>query len=278
MASSFDQVGPRYFQVLGVPLLAGREFDERDTTGAPLVAVVNETMATFYFGKGSPLGKTIQNGGDRYVIVGVVKDNKQRDLKGRTERRFYIPLLQTGDAIAAFNFAIRTRADSASMIPTIRRQLQGFDTNLKVSSIESARVLMSQTLSGERLIAQLSGLFGVLALVLAAVGLYGVTSYATSRRTGEIGVRMALGADRGDVIRMVLGEALTLMVAGMAIGLPAALAVTPLTAASLVGVTATDPTIVVGALLAMLIVGVCAGIVPAQRASRIDPLVALRQE
>jgi predicted permease len=276
-SSSFDQVGPRYFQVLGIPLLAGREFDERDTTGAPLVAVINETMATFYFGKRSPLGKSIQNGGDRYIIVGVVKDNKQRDLKGKTERRFYISLLQTEDLIAAFNFAIRTRADSASMISTIRRELRGFDGNLKVSSIESVRVLMSQTLSGERSIAQLSALFGLLALFLAAAGLYGVTSYATSRRTNEIGLRMALGADRGDVIRMVLREALMLMAAGFVIGLPAALAATRLTAATLVGVSAGDPAIVGGAILVMLIVGVCAGLLPAVRASRVDPVTALRQ-
>lgn len=146
-----------------------------------------------------------------------------------------------------------------------------------VSSIESVRVLMSQTLSGERSIAQLCGLFGVLAVFLAAAGLYGVTSYATSRRTGEIGLRMALGADRGDVIRMVLREALMLMAAGLAIGLPAALVATRVTAATLVGVSAGDPAIVGGAILVMLIVGVCAGLLPAVRASRVDPVMALRQ-
>jgi ABC-type antimicrobial peptide transport system permease subunit len=242
------------------------------------VAIINATMATFYFGTRSPLGKHIQNGGDRYVIVGVVTDNKQRDLKGKTERRFYIPLLQSQDPIAAFNFAIRTAADSVSIIPTIRRELYGLESNLKVSSVESVRVLMSQSLSRERSTAQLAGLFGVLALVLAAAGLYGVTSYATSRRTNEIGLRMALGADRGDVIRLVLRDALMLMAVGLAIGLPAALAATRLTTASLVGVSATDPSVVGGALLMMLIAGVCAGLVPAVRASRVDPVTALRQE
>jgi predicted permease len=277
-ASSFDQVGPRHFHVLGIPLLAGREFDERDTTGAPLVAVVNETMAAFYFGKRSAIGRSIQNGGDRYVIVGVVKDNRQRQLKGNTERRFYIPLLQTRDAIAAFHFAIRTHADAGSMLPTIRRELQGFDGNLKVSSLESVRVLMRHTFSGERAIAQFSGVFGILALALAVAGLYGVTSYAAARRTNEIALRMALGADRGSVIRMVFNGALTLMAAGFVIGLAAALAATRLIAASLVGVSATDPAIAGGVMLTMLVSGVCAVCVPAVRASRLDPVTALRQE
>ena len=277
-SSSFDQVGPRYFHVLGIPLLAGREFDDRDVIGAPPVAVVNESLAAFYFGGSSPIGKSIRNGPDRYGIVGVVKDNKQRDLKGRTERRFYLPLLQTTDSIPALNFAIRAGTDPASTMPVIRRELESFDRSLRVSSVESVRVLMSQTLTGERSIARLSGLFGILALLLAAAGLYGVTSYATSRRTGEIGLRMALGADRLDVIRMVLRDALTLMAAGLAIGLPAALVTSRLTAASLVGVSAADPAIVAGALLVMLVAGVCAGIVPAMRASRVDPVRALRQD
>jgi ABC-type antimicrobial peptide transport system permease subunit len=182
------------------------------------------------------------------------------------------------DAIAAFNFEIRTRDDAARMIPTIRRELQLLDRNLKISSLESARVLMRQSISGERSIAQLSGLFGVLALVLAAAGLYGVMSYATSRRANEIGLRMALGADRRHIIRMVLRETLMLLAGGFAIGLPTAMAATRLTAGTLAGVSASDPATVGGATLVLLIVGVCAGFVPAQRASRIDPMSALRQE
>jgi predicted permease len=274
----FDQVGPGYFRVLGVPLVVGREFDERDTTGAPPVAIVNETMATFYFGKNGPLGKSMQNGGDRYTIVGVVKDNRQRDFKGKPERRFYLPLLQTVDKIAAFNVAIRTHVDSASTSPTIRRELEVFGSNLKVSSIESARVLMSQTLSGERSIAQLSGMFGVLALILTIAGLYGVTSYTTSRRTGEIGVRIALGANRSTVVRMVLRDALMLMAAGVTIGIPAAFMASRLAAASLAGVSPTDPVVNGGALLLMLAASVFAGVIPAIRASRVDPVKALRQE
>jgi predicted permease len=277
-SSQFDQVGPRYFQTLGVPVVAGREFDERDTTGTPLLAIINETMATFYFGNKDPLGKVIQNGGDRYTIVGVVKDNRQKDVKGRPERRFYIALLQTVDRVSGFNFAIRTHGEATALIPTIRREMQGLDSNLRISSIESVHALISQTLSGERSMAQLSGFFGILALLLTVVGLYGVTSYATSRRTGEIGVRMALGADRSTVIRMVVRDALIPMAAGLTIGIPAAFAAARLIAWNLTGVDPIDPIAVGTPVLLMLVAGVCAGLIPSIRASHIDPAKALRQE
>jgi predicted permease len=276
--ANFDQIGPRYFQILGIPIVAGREFDERDAAVSVPVAIVNETMAAFYFANRSPLGEVIKNGNDRYTIVGVVKDNRQRNLKGRTERRFYIPLLQNADPIAAWNFAIRTRGDSVSVMPAIRRELRAFDPGLNVSNVESVRVLMGETLTGERTIAQLSGLFGAVALFLAIAGLYGVTAYATSRRTGEIGLRMALGADRMTVIRMIVREAVVLMIAGVAAGLPVALVASRLASANLTGVSPNDPIIIGGAILLLLVAGVCAGAVPAFRASRVDPLKALRQE
>jgi predicted permease len=276
--ASFDQIGPGYFGVVGIPVLAGREFDKRDTIGAPPVALVNETMATAYFGTRSPLGKFIQNGGDWYTIVGVVKDNRQHTVKGKTERRFYLSLLQNKDPIAAWNFAIRTNVDAASLIPAIRREVQIFDPKLTIEALEPVRALMAETITGDRSVAQLSGLFGVVALCLSVAGLYGVTSYSMSRRTGEIGVRMALGANRVAVIRMVLREALTLVAVGLAIGLPAAVMVSRLTAANLTGVRPSDPMITASAILVMLSACVCAGLVPAIRASLVDPVTALRQE
>jgi predicted permease len=277
-SARFDQVGPRYFQALGVPVLAGRDFDETDARGAPAVAIINESMARFYFGARDPLGRAIRNGGDRYTVVGVVRDSRQRDLKATAERRFYLPLFQASDAIAAFNFTIRTRENGAAMIPAIRRELSAVDPSLKVTSLEPVGTLMSRSISGERSIAQLSGLFGVLALLLAAAGLYGLISYAISRRVHEIGLRMALGADRGHVARMVLRETLALMAAGFALGLPMALAAARLAATSLVGVSAGDPMTMAGATLVILVVGSGAGLIPARRASRIDPAAALRQE
>jgi ABC-type antimicrobial peptide transport system permease subunit len=203
---------------------------------------------------------------------------KERGLKGKTERRFYAPYFQITDRIDGFNFEIKTRDDSALVLPAIRREMKLFDGNLKILSLEPVHVLIDQSITDERLIAQLSGFFGVLALLLAATGLYAVMAYATSRRANEIGLRMALGADRGTVIRMVLGETLLLVAVGIAVGLPVALAATRLIAATLVGLSASDPMTFAVATLVMVVVAVFAGWIPAQRASHIDPMVALRQE
>lgn len=208
LSCSADQIGPRYFQVLGVPLFAGREFDERDNSRAPLAAIINETMARFYFGHSSPIGKHILNGSDRYTIVGVVSDIRDHKLKGKVERRLYAPLLQTTDRINPIHFEIRTQTDPGQVVPSIRRGIQAFDRNLKVVSISPVRLLMAESISDERMVAQLCGFFGTLALFLAATGLYGVMAYATSRRSNEIGIRMALGAERASVIWMVLRETL----------------------------------------------------------------------
>jgi ABC-type antimicrobial peptide transport system permease subunit len=235
-------------------------------------------MARFYFGNSNPLGKQLLNGGDRYTVIGVVKDMKQRDLKGKTERRFYGPLFQTDDPIRTLSLEIRTTGDAAPMIAALRRKISSFDRNLKVPSIELVSVLIDQDIRGDRLLAKLSGLFGIVVLLLAANGLYGVISYTTARRTNEIGLRMAIGADRGDVIRMVLRETLLLMIAGLAIGLPAALGAGRLIAATLAGVSPSDPRTVAAVSLIMLAVGLLAGFIPAARASRVDPMAALRQE
>jgi predicted permease len=275
---SFDQVGPGYFQILGVPMLSGREFDEYEKADARTPVVINETMAKFYFGKNDPLGKHLLNGGDRYTVVGVVRDMKQRGLKSETERRFYGPLFQSDDTFKRLNIEIRTHADAPPMVAPIRREIRSFDGSLKVPSIDPVSVLIDQDIRGDRLIATLSGFFGILVLLLAANGLYGVISYTTARRTNEIGIRMAIGADWGDVVRMVLGETLILTGVGLAIGLIAALASTRLIAATLAGVSPTDTMTLTTVTLVMLGVGLVAGLIPAVRAARVDPMAALRQE
>ncbi len=278
LASEFDQVGPYYFRVIGVPILRGRDFNEYDTARSSAVAIINETMARFYFGKSDPLGKYFANGGDRYTIVGVASDMKERDLKGKAERRFYLPLFQTSDTIATFHFEIRTRAEGSQFMEAVRRKLQSFNSELRLQGLQPVSVLIDRSVRGDRTIAQVSGFFGLLVLLLAANGLYGVISYITSRRTNEIGIRMAVGADRGAVIYMVLGETLTLMGAGLALGIPAALAVTRLISSMLSGVSASDPSTIAAVASLMVLVGALAGFIPAIRASRIDPMTALRQE
>ncbi|HLJ50553.1 MAG TPA: ABC transporter permease [Bryobacteraceae bacterium] len=276
-SSSFDQVGPHYFQVLGVPIKAGREFDERENVSASTPVVLNETMARFYFGNGDPLGKHLLNGGDRYTVIGVVKDMKENSLKSKTERRFYGPLFQSDDTFRTLNFEVKTLGAAAPMIAAIRREIQSFDPGLKVSGIDPVNILIDQDIGGDRVIAELSRFFGVLVLLLVAYGLYGVISYTTGRRTNEIGLRMAIGADRRDVMRMVLGETMMLICTGLAIGLPAAMAVSRLIASTLAGVSPNDPLTLAAVILVMLAVGLFAGVVPAARASRIDPMAALRE-
>jgi ABC-type antimicrobial peptide transport system permease subunit len=261
----------------GIPLVAGRDFDERDRLGAPDVAIVNETMARFYFGAGNPLGRVIKNGGDRYTIIGVVKDSKQRDLKEQTERRFYLPLLQSRDRLSRAMLIVRTNDDAARMLPTLQQACRDLDSSMSVRTA-ALSVLMRQSSSGERALAWLAGVFALAAAALAAIGLFGVISYATARRTREIGVRIALGARRGDILRMVLRDAWQLAGVGVVIGVPLGLVATRVVRASLVGVSSSDPATVVIAVLGVVFVATAAAVIPAVRAARVDPVAALQVE
>jgi ABC-type antimicrobial peptide transport system permease subunit len=253
-------------------------FDDRDALRGQPVAVVNDTMARFYFGGQSALGKVILNGSDRYTIVGVVKDSRQRDLTAETAgRRFYLPLLQTSDDISSVTFIVQTRGDATVTLPAVRRESREWGA-LTVTMVEAVRTLMTQSLSGERSVATLSGVFALVALLLAAAGLYGVIAYATARRTGEIGLRMALGASRMSVTRMVLREALALTLAGLAIGLPGGWVILKVFAAGVVGAGDADPLPFVMTIAAMLMVAAAAAGVPALRAARVDPAIALRRD
>lgn len=277
--TSFDQIGPHYFRVLGVPLIAGREFDEHDGASISNAAVINETMARFYFRNRNPLGQVLRNGGDRYTVIGVVKDMKEGGLKSKTERRFFGPLYQSSDPIDTLNFEIRTLVPAVpSVVAALRHRVQSLEPNLKIPSIAPVSILIDQDISGDRLIANLSEFFGVLVLLLAANGIYGVISYTTTRRTAEMGLRMAVGADRKDVMRLILKETAWLILAGLAVGLPIAFACARLISAMLAGVSPSDPKTIAAVSVILLGVGLLAGFVPAARAARVDPIVALRQE
>jgi predicted permease len=282
-ASRFDQVGPRYFSVVGIPVLLGREIGPQDTESSPRVCVVNEAFATFYFGKESPIGKHVTDEFPdtraTFEIVGVARDARDHGLRGNIRRRFYVPLFHPlGDAPPAANFEIRTTPDADSLLPTVRRKIREVDAALPILSARSLADLVDRTLTEERMIAQVSSCFGLLALVLASIGLYGVLAYSIARRTHEIGIRMALGADRARIVGGVIRETMMLVVIGVTIGVPAALAGGHLVRGSLYGLGVFDPVTIVASVAAMMVVAAIAGWVPARRASRVDPLLALRCE
>jgi predicted permease len=275
----FDQIGPHYFTHVGIPILLGRDINERDLPGAPHVAVINETMAKFYFPGVNPIGKHFgHNPKVRLEIVGVVRDAQDHDLRNKPVRRFYVSYFQPIDGITTANFEIRTLGNPASVMAELRNTVQSFDRNLPILSVKEERDLIDRSLVQERLIATLSSFFGTLAVLLAALGLYGVMSYAVARRTNEIGIRMALGAARSRVVFMILREVALLLAAGGIAGAAAAFAVTRLIQGFLFGLAPLDPLSFVAAGALLAIVAGLAGYLPAHRASKIDPMIALRYE
>jgi predicted permease len=267
-----------YFKAAGIPLRTGRAFTERDGNPTAQVAVVNEEVVRRYFAGRNPIGQRYGFGDspDQIEIVGVVADAKYNDLRQDSTPMAYYPWKQVGPA--RLNAAIvRTQGDPAALTAALRRAVTSVHPDIFVD----ARTLTSQiegSLVRERLLARLSGFLGALAILLACVGIYGVMAYGVTRRTSEIGVRMALGAVPGDVVRMVLRETLLLAVSGIAIGLPVAFWLARLTRSFLFGLEPNDPAVLVVAGTSLFLVCALAGWLPASRAARIDPNIALRYE
>ena len=276
---SANWVGPGYFTTLGVPVLQGREFDERDVFGAPKVALVNETMARYFFGSQSPLGRRFGIGDDssEFEIVGVVKDGKSYSLRDTPLRFFYLPLLQDERPSEA-TFYARSDASPATVVPALRSAVRVLDASLPVYAVRTMAVQVDRSLFFERMTAALSGAFGLLATLLSAVGVYGVVSYTVVRRTREIGIRMALGAGRRRVLGLVLRDVAWLAAVGVGLGLPSAIALTRFVESQLYGLSPTDPLTLGLATLVLLAVALVSGYLPASRASRVDPVTALRYE
>jgi predicted permease len=276
-----NYVSPSYFATLGVALYSGREFRETDATGAPEVAIVNEKFARYYFGQGNPVGRHIGRGTDPGTktdieIVGVVRDTKYMTMKQPIPREVYFPYLQSrANLMTGY---VRTPRPPEQMFPEIRAMVHRLDPNLPIYQMKTVEQQKQDSLSIERLAAALSIAFGVLATVLAAVGLYGVMAFLVARRTREIGVRMALGATARNVVWLVVRDVLLLVGIGLAVGLPAAFALTRLLATQLYGVEAHDPVVMILATFGMLLVAAVSGYLPARRATRIDPIRALHYE
>ena len=296
MSSKCITVGPRFFETMKMPILAGRDFGAQDerppappknasaATGPknpaeapPLSAVVSQTMARYFFGNENPVGKRFLDDGQPVEIIGVARDSKHVTLREQPQRVFYLYYFQQpGRGVARLQ--LRVSGEPVDYTATIERLAREFDPQAPVVELRMMSDSVDASLTQDRFIAQLGSAFSLFALLLACVGLYGVMSYTVARRTNEIGIRMALGAQRRDVVGLVLRETMLLVIIGVIIGLSAALWATRLIASSLYGLTPNDPLTIGLASMLLLTVAALAGYLPARRASRVDPMVALRHD
>jgi len=275
----FNVVGPNYFKTMETPLLRGRDFAETDRKGAPGVVVINETLAEILWPHEDALGKRLSVAGPEgpfFEVVGVARDGKYRSLGEESHPYVYQPVLQSYDP--KMILVVRTTGEPQALAPAVREHIRALDAKLPIADVKTLRDQVNLSLFPSRVAAWTLGGFGVLALLLAAIGIYGVVSYSVAQRTREIGVRMALGAGRKDVLRLVLGQGLFVIAFGLGVGLLLAFAVTRLIAGFLYGVGATDLLTFGGVPLLLGIVALGASYIPARRATRVDPLVALRYE
>jgi predicted permease len=272
-------VGQDYFTTMGIQLLQGRVFGPQDTDKSRQVAVVSETMARRFFPNSSPLGKRFGRAAEKsgqFEIIGVVKDAKDMSLTEEWRPIAYYPYSQGREPMS--NLVARYSGSPEAVVPQARQAIREVNRNLPIDGVVSLSEHISRSLARQRLVARLAAFFGLLALSLACVGLYGVLSYAVARRANEIGIRMALGAQRRDVIWLVLREALALVVAGVTVGLLSSLAATRTASTLLYGLEPNDPPTIAAATLLLLAVAALASYMPARRASRVDPMTALREE
>jgi predicted permease len=273
-------VGPGFFDVMGIPVLSGRALGTRDDENAPKVCVVSAGMARTFFAETNPIGRRFrfERTGAEYTveIVGVVKDLNKADSKEKVWRAVYCPMLQDLPSAQA-TLLVRVAGDPTAALAQARRRFQLIDKNLFLN-IKTMDRLVDDSLLLQRFFVLLCSSFGLIALLLASAGLYGVMAYSVARRTNEIGIRMALGADRKTVVGMVLRETMKLVVVGIAVGLAAAWAATRLLATALFGVQPTDPLTMTSCVLVMTLVALVAGYAPSARAAGVDPVVALRHE
>jgi predicted permease len=276
-------VGPRFFETLGIPVLSGRTIGPRDIPATPAVAVVNETFVKQYLPHRNPIGQHIYLGSQfkspGVEIVGVVADSKYYDLRKKPEPMVFSAVWQGKQfAIYAGNLIIRTQGDPASVIPEVKQMLNSIDSRLPILDITTLDRQIANSLKEQKMITTLCSIFGILALVLASIGIYGTMAYSVARRTTEIGIRMALGAQRGQVLWMILRDSVLLISAGLVVGFPLALAGTHWIRSFLFGVPAADPVAIGSAVVLIAILAMVAGYLPARRASRIDPMSAIRYE
>jgi predicted permease len=279
---AYDQIGAGYAHAIGARIVQGRDVSVADESRYPSgVALFNESAARFYFPNGNAVGQFVHFDTTNVQIVGVIGDTRDHQLAGKPDRRIYFPYLNTDTtltSVGSLRLEVLTQGEPSTLVQQVRKAIVAVDPTLPIDSVDPLSTLMKQSIREERLVARLATAFGVLALLLAGIGLYGVMTYAITRRTGEIGLRTALGAQRADVVRMVLFDALRLVGAGIVVGLGLALASTRLLGTQLHDVGAFDPISIGAAVAVLTLSAVIAVMVPALRASRVSPIVALRAE
>jgi predicted permease len=272
-------VGPGYFATMGLPITLGRGFSFDDNATSPKVAIINETMAHAYFPGESPIGRrfgfSAEHSGD-YEVVGVVKDAKYENLREKPTPMAFYPYPQRAQFLG--DFTVRYTSDARGIVPQIRRAFAEVNGNLPITEVRTLAEQVDNTLAGDKLIARLSSFFGLLALLLASIGIYGVLSYAVARRTNEVGLRMALGARSSNVLWLVMREVLVLVAIGLGIGVPVALSLERLTSGLFYGLSDVDPLPIAAAVGILAVVAGAAAYLPARRASLVDPSTALRCE
>jgi predicted permease len=273
---------PGYFRAMGVPLLKGRLFTDHDSGEAPPVVIVNDSLANRFWPNEEPIGKRIKQSGSReapwVMVVGVVADVRQASLDREARLQVYFPYAQMGFRRPGTNFVVRTATDPRLQVAAVKSEIWSFDEDLPIYNVKTMNQVVSDSVAPRRFQMLLLGFFAAVALILAAVGIYGVISYSFGERLHEIGVRMALGAERGDVLRLALKRGLILVFTGVSAGLVGAFFLTRLLASQLYGITATDPVTFIGVSAFLVAVALLATLIPARRAARVDPIVALRYE
>ncbi len=279
MQAFMNSITPGYFKTMGIPILEGRDFDESDVKRDSKVAIVNSRFARHFFGTRSAVGRHIGRGSGPDVkleteIVGVVADSLYEGPRDGVRRQVFVPNWGNGSVA----FYVRTSASSDSTFKALRNEVRKLDASLPIYELKTLEAQLDETLLTERLIALLSAGFGFLATALAVIGLYGVMASAVARRTKELGVRIALGAPRASVMWLVMKEVLLLLAIGLAMGVPSGLSLGRFVGSQLYGIKPNDPSIAGGTILLLALVSVAAGLIPARRASRIDPILALRFE
>jgi predicted permease len=275
-------VGPRYFETLNVPVVLGRPISENDTQTSPKVLIVNETLVRKYLHGDNPIGKHLVYGKNGsmgiFEVVGVAKDVRYGKVRNEVPPTAYWPYQQSKIISKQMVFLVRTEGNPATIANAVRKVCLELDKDVPLVRMQTEEEVIDGSLFLERTFALLSSAFGALALLLACVGLYGTIGYAVTRRTGEIGVRMALGAERGRILRMILSETLTLVVLGITIGLPIAWVAARILGHQLYGLSPHDPLTIAGSSAAILAITLLAGFLPARRASKVEPMIALRSE